>query len=270
MTAFLHHLAYDFKTGIRDRSKLLMFYLFPIVFFVLVGGLMSSLNPGFKQTMIPGMVLFAFMCAALLNLPALLVNAREAGVFRSYRINGVPSASVLSIPVISTAVHMAVVALLITLAGMRFYGGVAPSHAAGFVAAALMSYAMYAGIGALLGVAAGNNTVSILVGQLIYIPSIILGGLMVPSSILPAGLRKLSLLLPATHSMRVFGGLGMPGSAGTPWLSIGVLAASIVVSFGLAALLFEWDSRAQAPSRKAWAALLAIVPFAAAALIGAA
>ena len=160
--------------------------------------------------------------------------------------------------------------ILITLAGMRLYGGVAPSHAAGFVAAALMSYAMYAGIGVLIGVAAGNNTVSVLVGQLIYIPSIILGGLMVPSSALPAGLQRLSLLLPATHSMRVFSGLGMPGSAGTPWLSIGVLAASIVVSFGLAALLFEWDSRTQAPSRKAWAALLAIVPFAAAALIGAA
>jgi hypothetical protein len=69
--------------------------------------------------------------------------------------------------------------------------------------------------------------------------------------------------------MRVFMGLGMPGSAGTPWLSLGVMAASIVLSFGLSALLFEWDSRASAPSRKAWAALLAVVPFAAAALVGA-
>ena len=268
MTAFIHHLAYDFKTGIRDRSKLLMFYLFPIVFFVLVGGLMSSLNPGFTQTMIPGMALFAFMCSALLNLPGLLVNAREAGVFRSYRVNGVPAVSIVTIPVASTAVHMAVVTVVITLAGMRFYGGVAPSNVAGFALAALLAYAMYAGIGVLIGVAAGNNTVSILVSQLVYIPSIILGGLMVPASMLPAGLRRISLLLPATHSMRAFAGLGMPGSTGIPWLSIGVLAASIVVSFGLAALLFEWDSRARAPSRKAWAALAAAVPFVVAAVIG--
>ena len=267
MTAFIHHLAYDFKTGIRDRSKLLMFYLFPIVFFALMGGLMSSINPGFKQTMIPGMVLFAFMCSALLNLPGLLVNARETGVFRSYRINGVPSVSIVTIPVISTAVHMAVVAVIITLAGMRFYGGVAPSHALGFAVASLLSYAMYAGIGVLIGVAAGSSTVSILVAQLIYIPSIILGGLMVPAAILPAGLQRVSLLLPATHSMKVLVGLGMPGSAGTPWLSIAVVAASIILSFGLSALLFEWDSRASAPSRKAWAALLAIVPFVAAAVM---
>jgi ABC-2 type transport system permease protein len=269
MTAFLHHLAYDFKTGIRDRSKLLMFYLFPVVFFVLVGGLMSAVNPGFKETMIPAMVLFAFMCSALLNLPSLLVSAREEGVFRSYRINGVPSASIVSIPVISTAVHMVVVAVIITLGGMRFFGGIAPVHAAAFVIVSLLSYAMYAGIGVLIGVAAGNNTVSILVAQLIYIPSIILGGLMVPFSILPSGLQRISLLLPATHSMKAFIGLSMPGSTGTPWFSIGVMAASIVISFCLAAILFEWDSRASTPSRKAWAALLAIVPFAAAALIGA-
>jgi ABC-2 type transport system permease protein len=156
MRAFLHHFAYDFKTGIRDRSKLLMFYLFPLVFFVLVGGLMASVNPGFKQTMIPAMVIFAFMCAALLSLPSLLVNAREAGVFRSYRINGVPSVSILSIPVIGTGVHMVVITLIISLAGARVYGGASPVTPVGFVAAALLSYIVYAGIGSLIGVAAGR------------------------------------------------------------------------------------------------------------------
>jgi ABC-2 type transport system permease protein len=269
MTAFLHHLAYDFKTGIRDRSRLLMLYLFPLVFFALVGGLMASINPGFKETMIPAMVVFAVMCSTLLSLPSLLVNAREAGVFRSYRINGVPSASILSIPVIGTAVHMAVVSVIIWAVAARFYGGAAPQNVLGFVAVAGLSYLAYAGIGVLIGVAAGNTTVSILVGQLIYIPSIILGGLMVPPSGLPASLRRIALLLPATHSMQAFAALGagasgLPGAAG----SVGVLAASAGLSFVLAAVLFQWDTRASQPSRKALAALLALSPYVAAALIG--
>jgi ABC-2 type transport system permease protein len=269
MKAFVHHLAYDFRTGIRDRSKLLMLYLFPLVFFFLVGGLMKSINPGFSQTMIPGMMLFAFMCAALLSLPNVLVTAREAGVFRSFRINGVPAASIVTVPVLGTAVHMIIVALIVSLAGIRMYGGVAPTNIGGFVAAAVLSYAAYAGLGVLIGVAAGSGTASILIAQLIYIPSIILGGLMVPSSMLPAGIQRIALLLPASHSMNVFAALGgMPGSHGTPWLSLGVLGASVVLSFGLAALLFEWDTRAAQPSKKAYAALLAIIPFAAAALIG--
>jgi ABC-2 type transport system permease protein len=52
MNAFAHHLSYDFKTDIRDKSKLLMFYLFPLVFFFIAGGLMASINPGIKQTLL--------------------------------------------------------------------------------------------------------------------------------------------------------------------------------------------------------------------------
>jgi ABC-2 type transport system permease protein len=269
MTAFLHHLAYDFKTGVRDRSRLLMLYLFPLVFFALVGGLMASINPGFKDTMIPAMVLFAFMCSALLSLPSLLVNARESGVFRSYRINGVPSSSILSIPVIATAVHMAVVSALIWAFAARFYGGVPPQSVPGFVAAAVLSYLAYAGIGVLIGVAAGSNTMSILLGQMIYIPSIILGGLMVPPAVLPAALHRVALLLPASHSMRLFAALGgtAPGLSGGT-LSLSVLGASAILSFVLAALLFQWDSRASQPSRKALAAFLAVAPYVAAALVG--
>ena len=53
-----------------------------------------------------------------------------------------------------------------------------------------------------------------------------------------------------------------------PWGSLAVLGASVVLSFGLAAALFEWDSRAAQPSRKAYAALLVILPYAVSALIG--
>jgi hypothetical protein len=92
---------------------------------------------------------------------------------------------------------------------------------------------------------------------------------MVPSSILPPGLQRISLLLPASHGMRVFTALGMGTVAQpVPVLSICVLAVSALLSLALAALLFEWDSRASQPSRKAFAAILGIVPFVAAALIG--
>jgi ABC-2 type transport system permease protein len=268
MKAFVHHLAYDFRTGIRDRSKLFMFYLFPVVYFALVGGLMTSTNPFFKQGMLPGMVVFAVMCATLLSLPSSLVEAREAGVFRSYRINGVPAGSILSIPVLTISVHMVVVSVIVSAAGVRLYGGVAPASTGGFILAGLLAYAAYAGIGALIGVAARTTTVTTLVAQLIYIPSIILGGLTVPLSILPAGLQRIALLLPATHAMRVFTALGMPGSAAVPWTSLAVLGSSVVISFVLAALLFEWDSRASVPSRKAWCAVLGLLPYACALVLG--
>jgi ABC-2 type transport system permease protein len=266
MSAFTHHLAYDFRTGVRDRSKLLMFYLFPLVFFFLVGTFMVQINPDFREVMIPGMILFAFMSSVLLSLPSALVQARETGVFRSYRINGVPSSSIMSTPVIGALVHMAIVTSVIAFAGAKLYGGAAPASVLGFIAAALLSFLTYAGFGVLIGVAAGNVNAAILVSQLLYIPSILLGGIMVPASLMPGAFQHIGLLLPASHAMRVFTGLAYGGTV--PWLSVGVLGLSIALSFTLAALVFEWDARAAQPCRRAYLALLVVVPYAAAAIVG--
>jgi ABC-2 type transport system permease protein len=297
MNAFIHHFTYDFKTGIRDRGKLLMNYLFPLVFFFLAGGLLTAVNPFFKYTMLPAMILFGLMSATLLGMPSSLVQARENGVFRSFRINGVPSGSLLAIPAIGTAIHMAVISILIFLAGPALFGGIAPQNVAGFAIAAVLSYVVYAGIGALIGVAAGKDTMATLIAQLFYIPSIILGGLMMPMSILPSGFQRLALLLPATHSMRLFIGLGqMPDGAAVmgvtggqqaaagggalagiggalgmstqALISLVVLGSSVILSFALAAVIFQWEPRASRPNRKAVLALLGIIPFAAAALLG--
>lgn len=267
MRAFLNHLAYDFGSALRDRGRLLMFYLFPLVFFALCASFMTAVNPFFKGAMLPGMVLFAVMSASLLAAPSALVQARETGVFRSFRVNGVPAASILSIPVIGAALHVAVVASAIAIAGLHVFGGRAPESAVGFVAAAVLSYAAFAGIGVLIGVAAGTDSSATLAAQLVFIPSMLLGGLMVPERLLPAGLHRVALLLPATHCMRVFAGLG--GGGEVPWSSVAVLAASLVSSFGLALSVFEWDSRANQPSPKTYAAFLGVVPYAVAALFGA-
>ena len=269
MKAFLHHLAYDFKTGIRDRSLLLMNYLFPLAVFLLISALMVKLNPPFQELMLPAMTLFAILSSALLSLPNTLVGARESGVFRSFRINGVPTGAVLAIPPLGGLVHMAVVALVVAVLGTRLFGGAGPLDAAGYAAAGLLSYFSIAGIGALIGVAAASSRATVLVGQFIYLPSILLGGLMVPQSVLPGALARISLLLPTTHAMRVFEALGMkPGSAGVPWVSLGVLACGGVLSFALAALLFQWDSRASQPNRRAALALLGALPYVAALLAG--
>jgi len=269
MSAFIHHLSYDFKSGIRDKGKLLMSYLFPLVFFALAGSLMTAVNPFFKETALPGMIIFALMSSALLSFPNGIVTAREQGVFRSYCINGVPVVSVLVIPVIGGAVHMAIVSTIISFGGAGLFGGAAPSNIPGFIAAGILSYAAFAGMGILIGTAAAKDTAATLLAQVIYIPSIMLGGLMMPLSMLPEGFRRMSLLLPSTHAMKAFTGLGgMPAGSPIPWLSIGVLAASTVLDFGLAAWIFQWDPRATTPSKKAFAALLGILPFAAAVMIG--
>ncbi len=87
---------------------------------------MAQINPDFTDAMIPAMVVFVAMTSNLLGLPDPLVASREAGIYRSYKINGVPALSILSIPVLSTLFHVLIVAAIISLTGAPFFNGVAP------------------------------------------------------------------------------------------------------------------------------------------------
>ena len=109
MTAFINHFSFEFRTGIRNKQLLLMNYLFPLGFFLMMGFVMAGINPLFLDTMTPAMVIFAVLAATLLGIPDPLVNARENGIFRSYKINGVPSISILVIPALTTMLHLVIV-----------------------------------------------------------------------------------------------------------------------------------------------------------------
>ena len=76
---------------------------------------MAEINPPFREDIIPAMVVFGILAATLLGIPDPLVNARENGVFRSYKINGIPSISILTIPALTTILHLVIVAVLITV-----------------------------------------------------------------------------------------------------------------------------------------------------------
>ena len=91
MTAFVNHFLFEFRTGVRNKQLLLMNYLFPLGFFLMMGYVMGEINPAFLETMTPAMAVFAVLSATLLGIPDPLVNARESGIYRSYKINGIPS-----------------------------------------------------------------------------------------------------------------------------------------------------------------------------------
>ncbi|HSB65311.1 MAG TPA: ABC transporter permease, partial [Anaerolineales bacterium] len=209
MNAFIHHFLYDFRTGLRDKSLLLMNYLFPLGFYVLMGLLMTGLNPTFAPTMIPAMILVAMMACTLLGLPNPIVEARESGIYRSFKINGVPALSIVSIPVISSLVHIILVSAIITVTAVPLFKAGMVVNWGYFVLVLLLTAFTMASLGMLIGVVSPNSRLIVLFSQAIFLPSMILGGLMIPSSMLPPGLYRVSLLLPTTYAMNAWRGLSL-------------------------------------------------------------
>lgn len=112
MNAFTQHFSFEFRTGIRNKTLLMMNYLFPLGFYLMMGLIMSEINPFFKGVVIPAMTTFAVLAATLLGIPDPLVNARENGIYRSYKINGVPTFSILIIPILTTMLHLSIIAVI--------------------------------------------------------------------------------------------------------------------------------------------------------------
>jgi len=242
MRAFINHFSFEFRTGIRNKSLLLLNYLFPLAFYAMMALLMTELNPAFLDTMIPAMIVFAALSSMMLGLPNPLVSSREAGIFRSYKINGIPAVSILAIPALTTAVHTIIVAGIISATATRFFGAASPVNWAGFALVVLLTVFTIAGIGMLVGVISSDSHSTMLWSQLIFLPSMMLGGLMIPSSMLPETLRKIGMLLPSTYAMHAFQGLAWKVDAGfNPLWSAIILLASGIMSFGLAIYLFSWD-----------------------------
>ena len=262
MRAFLGHFSFEFRTGMRDRALLLMNYLFPLVFYVVVSLLMTQLNPTFRPNIIPAMVVFVTLTSLILGLPNPLVSAREAGIFRSFRVNGVPALSVVLIPALTTAVHAVIAALIVTFTAPIFFHAPLPVNWAGFAVFLVLTVFTMAGLGALIGVISGNTRITILWSQLIFLPSIMIGGLMIPRSMLTGALAEISALWPTTYSMQIYDGLARgAGFDATVILSLIVTLAGGILAFTLASCLFSWDSQNTTRRGSVWLALLVLVPF---------
>ena len=261
MIAFRNHFTYEFKTGLRNPSLLLMNYLFPLGFYAMMGLVMVKINPGFDAVLVPAMILVAVMASTLLGQPGPQVEARDAGIFRSFKINGVPAISILSIPMLTTVFHALIASVIIAVTAEPLFDGAAPQNWAMFVLLTLLTALSFGSIGALIGVISNGARATVLWSQLIFLPSMLLGGMMMPLDLLPESVRSFSGLLPTTYAMQAFSGLAFnQATIFDPVVSALVLAACGLLGFGLSVYLFNWDSKNSARRGHPALAVLVVVP----------
>ena len=261
MKAFTSHFSFEFRTGLRDRSLLLMNYLFPLVFYVIISIMMSQLNPGFQDTIIPVMVVFVALTSLVLGLPNPLVSAREAGIFRNYRINGVPTLSVIMVPVISSAVHTLIASILITVTAPLFFHAPVPQNWFGFILFLFLTIFLMAGLGVLIGIISANTRITILWSQLIFLPSMMIGGLMIPTDSLPGSLSKIGAIWPSTYPIDIYNAIA--NGAGLDAKATGAIIITLaagLLAFFLAHYLYSWDTQNTDRKGSSWLAAIVVLP----------
>lgn len=90
MKAFLYGVALQWKLDIRSKTLLITCYIVPLLFFAVMGGIFTSINPEAKSTLIQSMTVMGVSMGALIGLPPSLAEIYGSDIKKVYKANGVP------------------------------------------------------------------------------------------------------------------------------------------------------------------------------------
>jgi len=232
MKAFLKYLIVQFKMDVREKGTLLTYYIVPLVFYLVMGAVFSSINPIMKDTLAASMTIFAITMGAVLGLPAPIVKIKEAGVLRAYRVNGIPNGAVLLVQALSAFLHLFLVSVIILLSAPFLYDAGSPTNFAAYLITLVALIFTSIALGLLIGVISSGQAVATMFSQAVFLPSLMLSGIMFPASMLPGFLNGVGVIFPATHAMRSFSELAFKVSQGYN----GESALGVLALIGIAAL----------------------------------
>ena len=203
MTGFLYSLTLQWKLDIRSKSLLVTYYIVPLIFFLLMGGIFTSVMPEMGSTLIQSMIVMSVSMGAFLGLPPSLIETYGSDIKKSYKANGVPIHLGLVTMVFSAFLHLMITCMVILLlAPILFKANLPSQFLLFFLALAIYIFVSFS-IGSILGLTVNNQAKLTMIAQLIFLASIMLSGIMFPSNLLPDFLQAIGRLFPASWGYRL-------------------------------------------------------------------
>ena len=198
MNGFLYSLALQWKLDIRSKSLLVTYYIVPLIFFLLMGGIFTSVMPEMGSTLIQSMIIMSVSMGAILGLPPSLIETYGSDIKKIYKANGVPIHLGLVTMVLSAFVHLMITCMVILL-----LAPILPSQFPLFFLALAIYIFVSLSIGSILGLTVKNQAKLTMIAQLVFLPSIMLSGIMFPITLLPDFLQVIGRLSPASWGYKL-------------------------------------------------------------------
>ena len=203
MNCFLYSLVLQWKLDIRSKSLLVTFYIVPLVFFLIMGGIFTSVMPEMGSTLIQSMIVMSVSMGAFLGLPPSLIETYGSDIKKIYKANGVPIHLGLVTMVLSAFVHLMITCMVILLLAPILFKANLPSQFLLFFLALAIYIFVSLSIGSILGLTVNNQAKLTMIAQLVFLPSIMLSGIMFPISLLPDFLQVIGHVFPAYWGYRL-------------------------------------------------------------------
>lgn len=197
MSAFLYGVALQWKLDIRSKSLLITCYVVPLLFFAIMGGIFTSINPEAKYTLIQSMTIMGVSMGALIGLPPSIVEIYGSDIKKVYKANGVPLYLGLVSMFLSAFIHLLMMCAIIYIVAPIAFDAALPANPLLYFGSLAVFIAVSLSIGSVLGLSVKNQAKLTMISQLVFLPSIMLSGIMFPADMLPQSLEYTGKIFPA-------------------------------------------------------------------------
>ncbi len=238
MSAFLYGVALQWKLDIRSKSLLITCYVVPLLFFAVMGGIFTSINPEAKFTLVQSMTVMGVSMGALIGLPPSLVEIYGSDIKKVYKANGVPLYLGLVSIFLSAFIHLLIMCAIICIVAPIAFDAAPPASLPLYFGSLAIFIAVSLSVGSVLGLAVKSQAKLTMISQVIFLPSIMLSGIMFPVDLLPRVFETAGKIFPASWGYILMADDGF--YFGNLWpLAAILLAAAILCGFLLKRLKSE-------------------------------
>lgn len=225
MRAFWINLKIYYKINFRNVFLFIASYLMPIVFYLLFSAVFVSINDTNKKTIISSMCLFAITMNSLIGLPGNIIQYAVGDIKRAYIVGGIKLWHVFVGIAVNNIINCVVVSIFILFTAPAWFHAVLPESMFYFIGAIIVCILLSTLIGMLIGMTCMSESMSTIISQCIFLPSLFLSGIMMDVLILPKVMRYLSNLFPLTHMFIILEGIKVTSLV----YIVGVGIASIII-----------------------------------------
>ena len=203
MGAFLYGVFLQWKLDMRSKTLLITCYIVPLLFFVVMGGIFTSVMPQAKDTLIQSMTVFGVTMGALIGLPPSLVEIYSTDIKKVYKANGVPLYLGLVLTNISAYIHLFIMSVVLYFAAPLAFNAEIPDNPGRYFISLAVFIAVSLSIASIIGLAVKDQAKTSIVSIIVFLPSILLSGIMFPIDLLPKAFQTAGKIFPASWGYRI-------------------------------------------------------------------
>lgn len=231
MKALFYGIGLQFKFDIRSKSMLITCYLVPLIFFLFMGGIFTSIDENAAKTLISSMTVFTIIMSALIGFPPALAEIYGTDVKKVYKANGAPIWVGVITQFVSSFLHTFIVCLIIFFVSPLIFKAELPSNLLWYFLSLITLLLVTLAIGCIIGLLIKQQAKLTMVAMIIFLPSIMLSGIMFSADMLPKFMQYIAYVFPATIAFKAMTNF-------EAW-QIPILLAAFVVLCGVIAVLLK-------------------------------